>query len=99
MDTSYQRFTNFDTASRILEVLTEEQFIRPHRPLAEALDAAGKRAGFCPDAGRRALAHLNLDRTSAIGRLRRTELNQLARAIHRLWRQGVVEDSPQSQTV
>jgi hypothetical protein len=36
-----------------------------------------------------------MDRTTSVGRLRRTELVQLARSLHRFWRQNAAS-APQS---
>jgi hypothetical protein len=41
--------------------------------------------GCCPIAIDRAIHWLNLDPASAMGRLRRGELLQLARSVHRFW--------------
>ena len=69
-------------AEEILERLTVQQFVWPHRGVKAAVEAIG----VCPLCGERALVWLGVDGETAIGRLRRTELTQLARASARLLR-------------
>lgn len=76
-------------ANRILADLTGRQHLRPHRPLGEALAAAAADLGFCPGAAETAIGWLQLDPAGAIGRLKHAELIQLARSIHRFWRQSL----------
>jgi hypothetical protein len=73
------------TADELLKDLTTRQHVRPHRPLRDALDDLCRATGACPAAAARATAWLNLSPDKPIGRLRRTELTQLARSIHRFW--------------
>ena len=73
----------------IISDLSTRQYLTPHQPLEDALAAAQNELGFCPAAAQTASRWLNLDPHQAIGRLRRTELIQLARSIHRFWRQAV----------
>jgi hypothetical protein len=82
---------------RIIEILSEQQHLHPHRTVGDAVAAVVGRLGVCPEAAGRALASLQLDSDKLIGRLRRTELMQLGRTIHRLWRQNVTETTGQSQ--
>src|SRR5215218_2400160 len=70
----------------LLEILTSIQHLRPHEPLSAALGRAVDEICVCPVAVEQALGWLNLDSGQSIGRLRRTELVQLARTIHRMWR-------------
>jgi len=72
---------------RLLEVLTQRQHVSPHEPVANALAATVDEVGVCPVAIEQALGWLGIDPQQAIGRLRRTELMQLARTVHRYWRQ------------
>ncbi|HYE18167.1 MAG TPA: hypothetical protein VEA69_06970 [Tepidisphaeraceae bacterium] len=97
MDRSYLRFVSSRSADRIADALTEQQYVAPHQSVGAALDAARAGVGFCALAADRALASLRLDPATTIGRLRRTELMQLARAIYRGWRHSVGGDSLPSQ--
>jgi hypothetical protein len=81
----------------ILANLTQLQHLQPHRPLGRALADAADEVGFCPEAAARAVEWLGLDPAVSIGRLRRTELTQLARCIYRFWRQSAPAQEHQSQ--
>jgi len=81
----------------ILADLSTRQHLNPHHTLRQAMAAAQNELGFCPNAAQTAIQWLRLDEGSAIGRLRRTELIQLARSIHRFWRQAVASAAPESQ--
>jgi hypothetical protein len=72
----------------LLDALSTRQHLRPHEPVGEALANVGAQLDVCPDASAAALRWLDLDPARAIGRLRRTELMQLARSVHRFWRQA-----------
>jgi hypothetical protein len=87
-------------AETVLEVLTRRQHLRPHLPLADVLRATVEELGCCPDAVRRAVERLGLDRQKPVGRLRRTELTQLARSIYRIWGQTLTHATanPQPQS-
>jgi hypothetical protein len=74
--------------SAILSYLTDRQHVRPHAQVSEVLEETTDQLGCCPEAIARALAWLNLEPTKSIGRLRRSELMQLANAVHRFWRQN-----------
>jgi signal-transduction protein with cAMP-binding, CBS, and nucleotidyltransferase domain len=78
------------TNEQILGVLTRRQFTHPHTTLRQTLDATIQELGCCPNAISRAMQWLQLDWEQPVGRLRRTELTQLARTIHRLWRQSTL---------
>lgn len=80
---------------RLLQVLTSHQHLHPHEPVAQALARTVDLMDVCPIAIEQAIAWLQIDPTTSIGRLRRTELTQLARSIHRFWRQAV--PMPQSR--
>jgi hypothetical protein len=71
----------------LLDALSARQHLSPHEPVARALVQLVEKLGVCPGAVEQAMQWLQLDRTMAIGRLRRTELMQLSRSIHRFWRQ------------
>ena len=75
-------------ADDILRDLTDRQHLSPHRPVGQVLAAAATAVGFCPQAGEAAVAWLQINPAAAVGRLRRTELAQLARCIHRIWRRS-----------
>src|SRR5947199_9619138 len=80
----------------VLEALTRRQHLHPHAPLEQVLRETIDELHCCPQAVRRAVEWLELDRQMPIGRLRRTELTQLARSIYRLWRQSVTQSVTQS---
>ena len=86
-----QRMTPNST-SDLIELLTTRQHLRPHQPLREVLQAAMDELGCCPIAIERAVTWLGVDASKAVGRLRRTELVQLAHAICRYWRQAISTD-------
>jgi hypothetical protein len=71
----------------LLNALTTAQYLSPHEPLAASLARTVDALGVCPQAVNQAVAWLAVDPATAIGRLRRTEVMQLARSIHRFWRQ------------
>ena len=73
----------------LLNALTAQQYMNPHEPLAQSLARTADALGVCPNAVNQAVAWLGVDRSTAVGRLRRTELMQLARSIHRFWQQAV----------
>jgi hypothetical protein len=77
----------------ILQDLTDRQHLRPHQTLAHALEAASASLGFCPHAAETALLWLQLDPGTTLGRLRRTQLAQLANSIHRFWQQALAMSS------
>ncbi|HEY7115036.1 MAG TPA: hypothetical protein VH475_00530 [Tepidisphaeraceae bacterium] len=99
MDRTYLRFLAVGNADRIVEALSDQQHVQPHQSVGEAVALAGERLGVCPQAARAAIESLRVDPSQSIGRLRRTELIQLAHTIHRFWRQSVVDNSNQSQPV
>ncbi|HEY2587806.1 MAG TPA: hypothetical protein VGI81_18820 [Tepidisphaeraceae bacterium] len=81
----------------ILDELSTRQHLHPHRSLQQILAEAQRKLGFCMGAAQAAIAWLRLDASLAVGRLRRSELIQLARSIHRFWRQALADSVPQSQ--
>jgi hypothetical protein len=74
------------SGDHLLSDLTRRQYLRPHVPVGETLLASAEAIGFCPRAAEHALGWLEIDPAQSIGRLRRTELMQLTRSIHRFWR-------------
>ena len=70
----------------LLHLLTTRQHLWPHEPVSEALSHTVADLNVCPNAIAQSLERLHLDANHSIGRLRRTELMQLARTIHRYWR-------------
>jgi len=97
MSVSDSRQPNRADGDRILAELSTRQHLTPHRSLGEVLADAQRALGFCPKAAAAGLGWLNLDSSVPVGRLRRTELIQLARSIHRFWRQALAGAAPQSQ--
>lgn len=96
MDGPDQRQPNLGDAERIVAELSTRQYLNPHRSLGQVLSDARDALGFCPDAAATALSWLKLDPALAVGRLRRGELIQLARSIHRFWRQSLLTHAPHS---
>lgn len=76
-------------AEVILQDLTTRQHLFPRQSLQEVL--AQTRA--CPAAAQRAMEWLGLDGTRPIGRVKRAELIQLARSLHRFWKRAVAQDA------
>ena len=97
MNESYLRFLAVGDADRVVEALTRRQFIRPHQTVGAAVAGVVEELGVCPEAAREAVEFLGVDSGISVGRLRRTELIQLARTVYRMWRQNVVESSTPSQ--
>ena len=74
-------------SQNLFNALSTRQFLAPHEPVSQSLGTLSDRLGVCPGAIEQALNWLQLDGSQSVGRLRRTELMQLARSIHRFWRQ------------
>lgn len=72
-------------SDHILQDLTVRQHLRPHGGLEDVLSASAQSLGYCPRAAFHAMRWLEIDPSTSVGRLRRTELTQLARSIHRFW--------------
>lgn len=70
----------------ILKMLSERQHLSPHDDVESALRRVADSVGLCRAASVRALDWLELDAATPLGRLRRTELAQLARCLYRFWR-------------
>jgi hypothetical protein len=97
MHFSQVRFPTPADGDRIVDVLSEEQFLKPHQSVESAMAAVVDRLGVCPGAAAEAVQSLGVELGMSVGRLRRTELMQLARTMHRFWRQAVVDRSTPSQ--
>jgi hypothetical protein len=82
----------------LLEILTTRQHVHPHESVRVVLNQTVQELGVCPNAIEQALQWLQVDGSRSIGRLRRTELMQLARTVHRFWRHPAAETvrSPQA---
>ncbi len=76
-------------ADALLAALTTLQHTYPHK----ALRAVISDTRACPVAAERAIEWLGLDGDVAIGRLKRAELIQLARSLHRFWRRATAGDA------
>jgi hypothetical protein len=72
-------------ADDILHELTTRQHLTPGRPLKDIVAETVATTGVCAAASERALGWLNMSEDTPIGRLRRSELIQLARSMHRFW--------------
>lgn len=96
-DEGYRRFLAAGDSDRLVEALSKQQFLKPHQSVEEGIAAVVSELGVCPEAARLAVESLRIDPTLSFGRLRRTELMQLGRTIHRRWGQSVVEESTPSQ--
>ena len=70
-----------------------------HETVGQALAEVREQLGICSLALDGAIQALQIDAGQMIGRLRRTELIQLGRTIHRLWRQSVAPTPEESQRV
>jgi hypothetical protein len=88
-----RRLLNADFQN-LLDALTTRQHLNPHEPVSDALAHTVESLGVCPNAIEQAVRWLSLDPGTSIGRLRRTELTQLARSVHRFWRHH--QRSPQT---
>ena len=97
MNRAYVRRLRSPSSDDILAALTVRQHLNPHLPLAQTLSESAGQVGFCPDAATRAVEWLGLDPAVSVGRLRRTELTQLARCLYRFWRQASAAGVQQSQ--
>jgi hypothetical protein len=86
-----------ESVERFVELLSEQQHLAPHQTVEHAIGAAGDRVGLCSGAGRRGLEVLGIHESTKVGRLRRSELIQLGRTIHRIWRQNAAAAVGESQ--
>jgi hypothetical protein len=85
-------------AARILEDLTQRQYLRPHAGSGETLSASAAKLGFCPRAAEHAMRWLDIDPSRGIGHLRRTQLTQLANSIYRFWQHALALEAQHSTT-
>jgi hypothetical protein len=97
MNRAYLKRLVASESDAILNRLTSSQHLQPHRALGEVLRQTIDELGCCPVAVDRAMQRLRLDWSQPIGRLRRTELTQLARSIFRFWRQTNLATEPVSK--
>src|SRR5439155_12170802 len=74
MQFSHVRFPSPADGDRIVEVLSEEQFLKPQQSVADAMAAVVERLGVCPGAAQEAVRSLGVELGMSVGRLRRTEL-------------------------
>lgn len=81
----FRMMSREDSSDAIAELLTNRQHLRPHLGVREVLDHVIAELGCCPIAIDRATEWLSLDTNRLIGRLRRSELLQLARSVDRYW--------------
>lgn len=79
------------SAEMIQEALMRHQYLRPHQPLRTVLADVASEFAVAPDVVNRTMDWLGVDATRPIGRVRRSELTQLARSLHRHWRQPVAK--------
>ena len=75
------------SSEKLLDVLTTRQYLTPHERVADVLSRTVNCLGVCPAAVDEAVRWLSIDPAMSIGRLRRTELTQMAQSVHRFWRQ------------
>jgi hypothetical protein len=76
----------------LLSYFSERQYIKPRQSVADLLREAQDHLGICPVAAGRAVEWLDVDPELSVGRLRRTELIQLARCLHRFHRHASQTD-------
>lgn len=76
------------TPDPLVTHLQTQQHLHPHRTLHGALAYLQEATGLCPAAAEQAISTLSLNPNVKLGRLRRCQLLQLARTLHRLWRQN-----------
>jgi hypothetical protein len=93
MDRAFFRPQAVADSDRLLERISQLQFLQPHVPVGTALDRLAETMAICPRAVSHAINWLKLDPTRSIGRLRRTELTQLARSLHRFWLQNASQQA------
>jgi hypothetical protein len=86
MDRTHLRRLLLPDADEALQALSTRQFVNPHKPVAAAVLEVAEGLGICSSAAARSVTWLELDGSSAFGRLRRSELAQLARSMVRFAR-------------
>ena len=89
MDRQLAVFRQSVEIDQIASEITQQQHLRPHQTIAEAIERAQVSSGhWLSDAGQ-AIQSLNIDAERQIGRLKRTEIVQLARDIYSYWQQAI----------
>lgn len=83
-------------ADVLLDELSDRQFLVPRKSLGDVLLDATHKLHLCPQATTRSLSWLGINRDVLIGRMRRTELVQLARCLSRFNRHLAGRQSCQS---
>jgi len=84
---SVEAFVGVDS-DVILNYLTAQQHVHPHTATRDVLRKTTEVFGYCEKAIERSLEWLKIDPDGSIGRLRRSELMQLAKSVHRFWMQN-----------
>lgn len=67
--------------------LGERQYLRPRAGIGEVLSEAKESLSVCPSAVTQTLVAMKMESETAIGRLRGTDLDRMARYLHRFTRQ------------
>jgi hypothetical protein len=91
MPDNNSRFLNV-VEDRLLDLLTTQQHISPHRPVRQVLISIAERAGFESSISDAALRQTGIDAGTIIGRLRRSEITLLARTLTQLTCPGALEN-------
>lgn len=82
--------SNALSAELVLSTLTARQHVRPHGAVGEELLQVCTALGICPVTAERAAKWLEVPADQKLGRLRRTQVVQLARCLHRFSRHALV---------
>jgi hypothetical protein len=77
----------------ICEFLSSYQYLHPHAPIGEAVEQAVAKVECCPEAAEQAIQWLQLDGQASIGRLRRSQVVQLAQSMYRFWRSNLARQN------
>jgi hypothetical protein len=78
-------------SEELVGALMTRQFVSPRQAVGDAVREVFMALGVCPGAGETAIAWLKFDPQRPIGRLRRSEVAQLAHSAHRYWREKLKE--------
>jgi hypothetical protein len=81
-------------SNAIVELLTTRQHTHPRDSVRDTMEHATRTLGCCPAAIARAVDWLQMDVNRPVGRLRRSELLQLARSVYRFWRHTAAPVAP-----
>lgn len=87
MDRAVLRRLRTLDSTQILELLTTRQYLVPRRPVSDVLTEVAAGMGLTLSSIRAAADRMELDVSQSVGRLKREQLEQLARLTHRLYRQ------------